>query len=178
MSTFAGSTLLVTRSRKRGRHASDVSGSTKGDRARGVEFGPRIEGILRDLRARQAEHGAADLSAHPVFASPNGSRLDRREISRGEHKAVLRRAELRESPRLHDLRHTAAASWLACGLPLMYVQRQLGHASITTTERQYGHLEKSFLRGAARRAEAAVWEGRYEAPDAALADPFTARGTP
>ena len=72
---------------------------------------------------------------------------------------------LRESLRLHDLRHTAAASWLAAGLPLIYVQRQLGHASITTTERQYGHLEKSFLRGAARRAEAAIWEGRFEAPE-------------
>jgi hypothetical protein len=37
------------------------------------------------------------------------------------------------------------------------VQRQRGHASITTTERQYGHLEKSFLRGAAQRAEARIW---------------------
>lgn len=46
------------------------------------------------------------------------------------------------------------------------MQRQLGHASITTTEQQYGHLEKSFLRGAARRAEAAIWDGRREAPEA------------
>jgi len=53
----------------------------------------------------------------------------------------------------------------AAGLPLIYVQRQLGHASIITTERQYGHLEKSFLRGAARRAEAAIWEGRLEVPE-------------
>jgi integrase len=39
---------------------------------------------------------------------------------------------------------------------LIYVKRQLGHASITTTERQYGHLEESFLRGAAHRAETAI----------------------
>jgi hypothetical protein len=31
----------------------------------------------------------------------------------------------------------------------MYVQRQLGHASITTTERCYAHLESTFLKGAA-----------------------------
>jgi integrase len=92
-----------------------------------------------------------------VFVGPNGEHLDRRAISRVDHKHALKDAGLRDSIRLHDLRHTAAASWLAAGLPLIYVQRQLGHASITTTERQYGHLEKSFLRGAAQRAEARIW---------------------
>ena len=58
---------------------------------------------------------------------------------------------------LHDLRHTAVASWLAAGLPLIYVQRQLGHASITTTQQVYGHLEESFLRGAADRVERLIW---------------------
>ena len=73
------------------------------------------------------------------------------------HEHALEDAALRRSLRLHDLRHTAAASWLAAGLPLIYVQRQLGHASITTTQGVYGHLEESFLRGAADRAERAIW---------------------
>jgi integrase len=51
----------------------------------------------------------------------------------------------------------AAASWPAAGLPLIYVQRQLGHASITTTQQVYGHLEESFLRGAPDRAERLIW---------------------
>jgi integrase len=59
--------------------------------------------------------------------------------------------------RLHDLRHSAAAEWLSAGLPLVYIQRQLGHRDITTTVRSYGHLEASFLRDAAARAEAAVF---------------------
>ena len=143
-------------------------GSTKGDRFRSVEFGPRAASVLLDLRARQTELGA-DPRSGPVFRSPDGGRLDRREISRGDHKAALRRAGLRSSLRLHDLRHTAAASWLAAGL--IYVQRQLGHASITTTEKQYGHLEKSFLQDAARGVEAAIREGHFEAPAAALAGP-------
>ncbi|HEY2601871.1 MAG TPA: tyrosine-type recombinase/integrase, partial [Thermoleophilaceae bacterium] len=168
---FDGSALLVLGSRKRGRDGGEVSGSTKGDRYRSVEFGPRIAGILRDLRARQAEYGLADPARSHVFTGPRGMALNRSDISRGHHKAALRNAGLRESLRLHDLRHTAAASWLAVGLPLIYVQRQLGHSSITTTERQYGHLEKSFLHDAAQRAEAAIWEPRLEAPQQAAAHP-------
>jgi integrase len=57
---------------------------------------------------------------------------------------------------LHALRHTAAAAWLATGHPLIFVQRQLGHRSITTTESHYGHLETSFLESAAARTEQAI----------------------
>ena len=57
---------------------------------------------------------------------------------------------------LHSLRHTAAAAWLAVGHPLIFVQRQLGHRSITTTEEHYGHLEGSFVKDAAARTEAAI----------------------
>jgi integrase len=171
-----GSALFVTGSRKLGRRSGEVSGGTKGDRFRGVEFGPRIERTLRDLRARQGEHGAADPRARPVFLGADGQRLDRRKISRGEHKHALRDAGLRRSIRLHDLRHTAAASWLAAGLPLIYVQRQLGHASITTTERQYGHLEKGFLQGAAQRAEAAIWEGHPDQVEQPLLKRWRASG--
>jgi hypothetical protein len=41
---------------------------------------------------------------------------------------------------------------------MIYVQRQLGHRDIGTTIGLYGHLEESFLRDAAVRAEAAVWQ--------------------
>ena len=89
----------------------------------------------------------------------------------GVHKKALRDAGLRESLRLNDLRHTAAGSWLAAGLPLIYAQRQLGHASVTTTERQHGlpREELPERSGAARRAEAAIWEGRFGAPEELVA---------
>jgi site-specific recombinase XerD len=57
---------------------------------------------------------------------------------------------------LHALRHTAAASWLLTGHALIYVQRQLGRASITTTESFYGHLEESFLKSAPAKTEQAI----------------------
>jgi integrase len=63
-------------------------------------------------------------------------------VSRDWHKAALQDAAPRDMP-LHALRHTAAAAWLAGGNSLKYVKDQLGHADITTTERYYGHLERS-----------------------------------
>jgi integrase len=155
---FDGRVLRVLRSMKR-----EGAGSTKGDRFRSVDFGPRVEEVLRDLRATRTEHRRYDPHA-PLFVNRAGDAFERRQLSAVVHKRVLRRAGLRESLRLHDLRHTAAASWLACGLPLIYVQRQLGHASIETTERAYGHLEESYMRGAAERVEDAIWEGRLEMP--------------
>jgi integrase len=81
--------------------------------------------------------------------------VDRKTVSRDWHKQALRAAGIRDMP-LHALRHTAAASWLLSGHALIYVQRQLGHASITTTESFYGHLEESFLKGASAKTEQAI----------------------
>jgi integrase len=155
---FANRAIAVLRSGKR-----DGDGSTKGDRFHGVDFGPRLAVVLLDLKARQQEHGAGGEATAPLFPGPGrwastagAARMDRSTVSRSAHKRALRRAGLRDMP-LHSLRHTAAAAWLTTGKPLMYVQRQLGHASITTTERCYGHLEATFLRGAAAETEAAIW---------------------
>ena len=60
---------------------------------------------------------------------------------------------------LHSLRHTAATAWLSTGHPLIFVQRQLAHRSITTTEEHYGHLETSFFRDAAAQTEALIAAG-------------------
>jgi integrase len=38
----------------------------------------------------------------------------------------------------------------------MYVQRQLGHADIRTTERYYGHLERHVLAAGAVATEEAI----------------------
>jgi integrase len=84
-----------------------------------------------------------------------GQPLDRTTVSRDWHKQALEDAALRDMP-LHALRHTAAAAWLAAGNSLMYVQRQLGHADISTTERYYGHLERHVLAAGAVATEAAI----------------------
>jgi integrase len=112
--------------------------------------------VLDELRGVRA----VDRRVHrgdPVFVGPRGGRLNRSDVSRDDHKAALEDGALRTSLRLDDLRHTAAASWLACGLPLIYAQRQLGHASLTTTEARYGRPDEAFLRHAAERVEQRIW---------------------
>jgi integrase len=162
---FPRRVIRVYRSAKR-----EGEGATKGKRFRAVQVGPRLLGTMRDLRARSAEAHADGLTRVAVFTMPvrvrKGERgrwgsserftpMDRNTVSRDWHKRALEGAGLRDMP-LHALRHTAAASWLPTGHPLIYVQRQLGHASITTTESFYGHLEESFLRSAPAATEAAI----------------------
>lgn len=144
---------------------------TKSRRFRSVSVGERLLRVLRDHYARQSELYACDLTHHNVFVMPvrvrrhdhgrwrsstAGEPMDRTTVSRDWHKHALEDAGLRDMP-LHSLRHTAAASWLLAGQPLIYVQRQLGHSSITITERYYGHLEQSFADAAANETERAIW---------------------
>jgi integrase len=160
-----GGAIVVYRSRK-----GAAVGSTKSDRFRSVEIGPGLSSVLRDQVARSAEVAAGDRSRAPLFTMPirtvkrsqgrwesaGVSRpLDRNTVSRDWHKDALQDAALRDMP-LHALRHTAAAAWLAAGNSLMYVQRQLGHADIGTTERYYGHLERHVLAAGAIATEAAI----------------------
>jgi integrase len=132
-------------------------GSTKSDRARRVELGPRLLGILRDLHAIERELSTGADADALVFPGEDGRPRNRTHVSKWAHRETLRRAGLRQTIRLHDLRHSAAASWIAAGLPLIYVQRQLGHSTVATTEGLYGHLAESFVRHAAAQAEAMIW---------------------
>jgi integrase len=160
-----GGAIIVYRSRK-----GSAVGSTKSDRFRSVEIGPGLSSVLRDQLARGAKVAAGDRATAAVFTMPirtvkrsqgrwesAGVRrpLDRNTVSRDWHKDALQDAALRDMP-LHGLRHTAAAAWLAAGNSLMYVQRQLGHADIGTTERYYGHLERHVLAAGAIATEDAI----------------------
>ena len=158
--------------RQRARRVDDDA-PTKGKRFRPVLIGPGLVETLRDLQARRQEHGIADGGW--VFLCPPVKRG--RYASRTEpvapapntvhewHEAALEDAGLRDMP-LHCLRHTAAAAWLATGHELIFVQRQLGHASITTTEEHYAHLEVKFMADAAARTEAKIREAGRLVPAA------------
>jgi integrase len=161
----SGGVIVVYRSRKKA-----SVGSTKSDRFRSVEIGPGLARVLRDHLARRGKMtDSAQRSAH-VFVMPvrvekrdhgrwsgggAGEPIDRTTVSRDWHKTALGDAGLRDMP-LHALRHTAAAAWLAGGNSLMYVQRQLGHATIGTTEHYYGHLERHVLAAGALATEEAI----------------------
>lgn len=165
-----GGVIVVYRSQKKTHSQGSANGSTKGDRFRSVEIGPHLSGVLKDQIARRKESGTGKQPDAPVFVMPVRRRkaergrwaragdpapLDRNTVSREWHKLALQDAGLRDMP-LHSLRHTAAAAWLAGGNSLMYVQRQLGHADIATTERHYGHMERHVLAAGAIATEEAI----------------------
>jgi integrase len=135
-----------------------------------VEIGPGLAKVLRHHIARRREMTYADSRDELLFPMPvrvskgacgrwdgrgDGETMDRNTVSRSWHKQALEDAALRDMP-LHSLRHTAAAAWLAAGNSLMYVQRQLGHADIATTEHYYGHLERHVLAAGAIATEEAI----------------------
>lgn len=167
----SGGAIVVYRSHKRSANHKTVVGSTKSDKFRRVEVGPRQSLMLREHLAHRATQPGGDSPKAHVFVMPARTTkrstgrwegagawgpMDRNTVSRDWHKAALIEAGLRHMP-LHALRHTAAAAWLASGNTLAYVQHQLGHANITTTQRYYGHLERNVL-----AAGAAITEEQIE----------------
>jgi integrase len=148
--------------RQRSRSAEGTT-MTKGKRFRSVQIGPRLAHTLRSVHAARLSGGVDDGGWLFLCPRPRrgryAARLEplppHRRTVHEWHEAALIDAGIRDMP-LHSLRHTAAAAWLAVGHPLIFVQRQLGHRSITTTEEHYGHLETSFVRGAAAQTEKAI----------------------
>jgi len=165
-----GGFIVVYRSHKKARTRATTTGAAKGDKFRSVEIGPGLSRTLIEHLARRGEMTNGNRKDAPLFVMPvrehkadrgrwasAGDRepFDRNTVSRDWHKIALQDAALRDMP-LHSLRHTAAAAWLAGGNSLMYVQRQLGHADIATTERYYGHLERHVLAAGAIATEEAI----------------------
>jgi integrase len=161
----SGGVIVVYRSRKK-----QKVGSTKSDRFGSVEIGSGLSRVLTAQVAMRATMEGGDRLDALLFVMPvrvrksdrgrwdgdgDGKPLDRTTVSRDWHKAALQDAGLRDMP-LHALRHTAAAAWLAGGNSLRYVQQQLRHRDISTTERYYGHLERSVLAEGAKATEAAI----------------------
>jgi integrase len=159
-----GGVIVVCRSTK-----AAGTGSTKSDRFRAVEVARDLTTTLGEHVERRKREGATGRAAL-LFAMPTrrrkaeqgrweghgaGGPIDRTTVSRDWHKAGLQDAALRDMP-LHALRHTAAAAWLAAGNSLFYVQRQLGHSDIATSERYYGHLERHILAAGAIATERAI----------------------
>jgi integrase len=107
---------------------------------RDVVLMPALGRILREHRLASQWSQEGDL----VFASPTGKGLDRRNVSRRGLERAVQGAGLAEAdrPRLrfHDLRHTFASLLIAQGASVVFVSRQLGHASPKITLDTYAHL--------------------------------------
>jgi len=110
------------------------------------KHGPRVVDVSAQLGAVLDAHVAGlgkvvGLDGRPVvellFPSEAGTRLDGRNVRRAL-KRLAKGAALGRSVKPHDLRHTFGSQLIAAGKSPVYVQRQMGHASVGTTVDLYG----------------------------------------
>jgi integrase len=74
-----------------------------------------------------------------VFAGPHGGVL-RVSLFRSRFWRPAAHAAGLDGLRIHDLRHTAVALWIAAGANPKEVAARAGHASVSFTLDRYGHL--------------------------------------
>lgn len=135
----------------------------KTDRARRTVVLPEVATALllehRKAQAKSRLQLGSEWADHGfVFTSTFGNPLDLANLYR-RFKALLGRAELPESFRLYDLRHTCATLLLLAGENPKVVSERLGHASITLTLDTYSHVLPSMQEGSADKLEAMFGEG-------------------
>ncbi len=94
----------------------------------------RLVPTSMELRRKLYRHLAKHADAL-VFCTRNGGHLSQRDVLRDFKKLCGRLAIANVRCSLHTLRHTFAVNYLRAGGNLYYLQRILGHSSITTTER-------------------------------------------
>lgn len=93
---------------------------------------------------------SVSTGAEKLFVSSDG-RAIRTPHVRCALKRVAQAVGIARHITPHMLRHTCATQWLEAGLDIRYVQKLLGHQSISTTE-IYTHVSDQGLREALSRA--------------------------
>jgi integrase/recombinase XerD len=115
----------------------------KGSRERTVFFaGEWMPNLMRSYLATRSDLGID----HPLLlfnrlGAPLSSAAMRTRLDKAAHRAGIAR---RITP--HMLRHSAATQLIESGVDIRYVQRLLGHSSLSTTE-IYTHVSDKALRG-------------------------------
>jgi integrase len=112
-----------------------------------LHFGPpktsagrRMVGLPRFVVDALADRLAAPGAPEDlVFAGPQGGALRVTLFRRRFWYPAVKAAGLR-GLRIHDLRHTAVALWIAAGANPKEVAARAGHASVGFTLDRYGHL--------------------------------------
>jgi integrase len=95
---------------------------------------PMADSLAVELRhLHRASNWTADDDL--VFADPDtGGPLDKAAIRR-RYRRALKAANLDESHRFHDLRHTFGTRMAGAGTPMRTLQEWMGHRDIETTQR-------------------------------------------
>ncbi len=112
----------------------------KSGHGRTVDMSQQLSSVLRRLqierKAEMLKRGSKEMPPW-VFCTEAGTPLDKSKVGKAFAR-VLKRAGLPLHFSPHCLRHTYASLLLQMGVSSVYVQRQLGHASIKLTVDTYG----------------------------------------
>ena len=92
--------------------------------------------VVEELAAHLAGPGDSDAF---VFTAPQGGPLRVTAFRAWVWRPATRMAGL-DRVRIHDLRHTAVALWIAAGANPKEVAARAGHTSVSFTLDRYGHL--------------------------------------
>ena len=123
----------------------------KGRKQRIVPFGPPALEALQDwLRIRGGRTEA-------LFLNRSGTRLSVRSMHRIVRESGVRNGMAGVHP--HALRHSCATHMLAGGADLRAIQEQLGHSSLSTTQR-YAHVSVEQLISVYRESHPRAEEGK------------------
>jgi integrase len=100
----------------------------------------RRVGLPRAVTGELARHlGMLGDLDELVFTAPQGGPLRVTAFRARVWRPATRAAGL-DGLRIHDLRHTAVALWIAAGANPKEVSARAGHASVSFTLDRYGHL--------------------------------------
>lgn len=129
---FDKSVLHVRRNYTRGQfHEPKTQSST-----RAVSLAKSVVQILKERYLRKGSPSPGKL----LFDRGDGRPIDPDHLSKKIWRKSLRAADLRDTLRWHDLRHTYASLLLEATGNMKLVQEQLGHSGIQVTMDRYAHL--------------------------------------
>lgn len=106
--------------------------------------------LYRKMEKYLACRRTVPTSSDRLFVLSNGKPVSAVKV-RAELRGICRTAGITRHVTPHMLRHTCATQWLEAGVDVRYVQKLLGHQSISTTE-IYTHVSDQGLREALSRA--------------------------
>lgn len=113
----------------------------KGDKIRPVLIGQGFRSILVKYLGLRQRFGFGDQPDSPVLPNLQGNHISKRQLQRA-FKRLSHAAGLPKHLSIHSLRHTYCTFLLkASGNNYRLAQRQLGHASIRTTQTYAGVVE-------------------------------------
>jgi integrase len=117
-------------------------GSTKTSDVRHLNLPSETMALLKRHKLEQLQlqwaNGDRWIDSGYVFTQDNGDHMSPDSITGWLHSFSRRHGLPHINP--HAFRHTAASVLLANGMDIVTVSKQLGHASITTTESFYSHI--------------------------------------